>query len=42
MNAQTFRDQHALLEHIEEHDLTYAGRHVVLLVPAADTCSGAI
>jgi len=24
MNAQTFRDQHALLEYVEEHDLAYA------------------
>lgn len=24
MNAQTFRDQHALLEYIEEHDLAFA------------------
>jgi hypothetical protein len=24
MNAQTFRDQHVLLEYVEEHDLAYA------------------
>jgi hypothetical protein len=24
MNAETFRDQHALLEYVEEHDLAYA------------------
>jgi uncharacterized membrane protein len=23
MNAQTFRDQHALVEYVEEHDLGY-------------------
>jgi hypothetical protein len=24
MNSETFRDQHALLEYVEEHDLAYA------------------